>query len=391
MSDSTKKKLIQKKLPFALSVEPKKVATPTPTENLSPNIVKQSRKRRPSTDGNQLAKKRVTESKENQEIVDVEMLADDVIESTEEVQAIKKSSETTPTTVQRESVLHIKLPSHSKLKRKVNMDLKPPKAIDESHEDDSVVYLDEEELQPVKKAKKSEKKKKTSPGSSRAKRTLNTSKEASPIATVIELSDDEAIADDSNEKVDEKLVEKESEVKLTTDEKKVETVAETLELVEAKDQEKVQAPKVEEPLESIPTQASSPAAEDPDTIHDEIIDMLSDDSNSSTNKTFDANKTPANKKIDFKTLTPKQLARRQELEARRVEKELQRQKERDEKEQQRIKEKEQREEAKRKEKEEKEQARKKEKDERDQKRQVSCYCDTLILFFKCQVFSGRTG
>lgn len=351
MSDSAKKKFVQKKLPFAISVEAKKA--PIETENSSPIIAdKQSRKRRPSNDGNnrKFKKRAVTESKENivNQVVDTadseeEIQDDDVIE----VQAIKEDAETTPTSLQHESVLHIKLPSHSKSKRKVNMDLKPPKSIDED-DDDSVVYLDEEDILSAKKVKKSAKKKKkkatSDVGSSRARRSLKLNKVEEN--QIIELSGEEDVSPST--KVDVKI-----------------------------EKMSVKSPNQnDELLESIPTKVSSPVSEDLDTIHDEIIEMLSDDdSHTAQNKTFDneVNKTPNTAKVDLKNLTPNQLLRRKELEARRLEKEAVRQKEREVKEQQRLKEKEQREEAKRKEKEEKEEVRRKEKEERDRKRQVRFY------------------
>lgn len=456
MSESAKKKLVQKKLPFAVSVEIK--TTRIPRENLSPNIAKQSRKRRPSNDGNNpRAMKRVAESKENianqhEEVLDVaEMLVDDVIEHTGEVQVIRSASETPPTIVQREKALHIKLPSHSKSKRKVNMDLKPQKSIDESDEDGSVVYLDEEELQSAKKAKKSKKKK--AAGSNRARRTLSMNKNDAQSVEVVELSNDESVSDDANKKV-QSPSEKESEsVELTANEEKsveaprqsirtkvskeltedplvepiesiptkevtTDLIVEPLETIPSKEltedpllelesipmkrvsedllvqpiesiplknvtkdplvepfesipTKELTKEHVEERLESIPTKSSSPAVVDPDSIHDEIIEVLSDGSDNAADKISDPNKTPTAKKLDLKNLTPKQLARRQEQEDRRLEKEIQRQKERETKEQQRLLEKEQREEAKRKEKEEKEETRKKEKEERDRKRQVT--------------------
>src|SRR5690349_14960497 len=247
MSDSAKKKLIQKKLPFASTTELKKNSPATPAEKTSPNAIKPSRKRKTSNDDiNHQSKKRVTESKENigNRVVEVEDDSDDgllveVTEKFEEVQSLKKTAETTPTTVQSESKLHIKLPSHSKLKRKVNMDLKPSKPIEED-EDDSVVYLDEEEILPVKKTKKSERKKKpTSSGkTSRRKQDLKTKKEDDEDLLIT----DEVVELSDNEKEEARFIEQVSVDPVKTPEK-IKQLS-------------------EEPITSIPTKATSPVAED---------------------------------------------------------------------------------------------------------------------------------
>lgn len=340
MSDSAKKKLVQKRLPFAIIVSDKtSSASPQSQSPVTPVL---SRKRKPSTEGDTgISNKigRVADLKENIGSEDVHLISDDE-------PASKLDNETTPTTVPPESPLHIKLQSASKSKRKINMSAKPPKSIDEEDPDDSVVYLEEI---PKKSKKKSERKKKKSASASVA--------DKGRITKVLELAesiDEEASGSDQADKslpVDEPM---------ETDELLPEGIEEEKESA-ANDQ-----------ITTIPPRDSTP--EEPEAIHDEIIGILSD-SNGSDEKNSPGNDTSfkdsSDNKVDITKLTTKQLARRQELEARRLEKELARQKEREAKEQQRLKEKEQREEAKRKEREEKEEARRREKEERDRKKQAS--------------------
>lgn len=347
MSESAKKKLVQKRLPFAIIASDKTSAASPQSQ--SPVTPVPSRKRKPSTDGDTgISNKigRVAELKENigsGDVGDVHEISDD--DDTAEP-ACKLDNETTPTTVPQESPLHIKLQSASKSKRKINMSAKPPKPIDEEDPDDSVVYLEEI---PKKSKKKSERKKKKSAGASVA--------ETGRVTKVLELAesiDEEASGSDRADKslsVDEPM---------ETDELLQEVIEEEKE------------PSADDQITTIPPRDSTP--EEPEAIHDEIIGVLSD-SDGSDEKNSPGNETSfkdslANK-VDISKLTPKQLARRQELEARRLEKELARQKEREAREQQRLKEKEQREEAKRKEREEKEEARRREKEERDRKKQAS--------------------
>lgn len=369
MSGSAKKKLVQKTLPFAIFGVKASASSPQlPDQNSSPNILPASRKRKPSGDADGAkSKKRV-----NVDPKDVVEIRDSVDEAPDEdpgeqsSATLAKGSEVTPTTAASESVLHIKLPSCSKSKRKGNMDAKPlQKSLSEEDSDDSVVYLDKEEVRKsvkkCKSAKKSEKKnkKKASPVVGRVRKALDmseaTEEQVSDKGSPGTSEDSTKNSDDNPMEVDGDLVEEHSEVVIDPAILKVADKAE------------------EQKIETIPSKASSP--EDLDAIHDEIIEMLSDNSqsspqNNSTKLNSDSVvKTPTNK-IDVKNLTPKQLARRQELETRRMEKELLRQKERELKEQQRLKEKEMREEAKRKEKEEKEEVKQKEKEERDKKRQV---------------------
>lgn len=393
----------QMRLPFALLVSPASESSPKAAERSAPKTPVASRKRKPSTDGDNARSNKIgrKDSKENiaseQDILEIKDSDDEEEPEIEEIseEDTKVKNETTPTA---ENVLHIKLPSCSKSKRKINMDVKPPKAFDEDNEDDSIVNLDGEEIpksckKSKKTTKKSEKKKKketTDHGGNKAKKTLKLG---------ISVEEEVCCADDEKMEVDD-------EVKVTSKEVKNGDLKSEKDDVECEDQEEAKADKAQKSIEAddkeeklevskkspekleatqevdeikkdfntIPSNASSPQVEDPDAIHDEIVEVLSDNSEASdinlTSPPDDTNKTPSSGKVDISKLTPKQLARRQEQEARRLEKEMLRQKERDMKEQQRLKEKEQREEVKRKEKEEKEESRKKEKEDRDRKRQV---------------------
>ena len=391
MSESAKKKLKQMRLPFAIITEPDK--TPgTPEENLSPKANVSSRKRKPSYDADNVRSTkigRVAYSKENisaeQEVIEVSNSEDDVTPESQrhasEQAAIKTSTdnETTPTTTAHESVLHIKLPSCTKSKRKINMDLNQPKSIDEEDLDDSVVYLDKEEIpKGIKKLKKSVKKsekKKQKKESSDSKDKIQSLAKPDVLSHLTSDNEDELDKTESNKSVEQQH---DDEVMIVDDDIpepspisiKKSDKNETEDEIATKEGKTL--PVKKNTIGTIPSNASSPLPEDPEEIHEEIAEVLSDDSEAnklSPSGNDGVRKTPTNK-IDLNNLTPKQLARRQELETRRLEKELQRQKERDLKENQRLKEKEQREEAKRKEKEEKEEARKREKEERDRKRQA---------------------
>lgn len=422
----SEKKLKQMRLPFSLLTSPGSDSSPkTAGERSSPKTPVVSRKRKPSSDGDNTRSNKIGR-KDLKENIATEQGILEIKDSDEEAETnetfdedVKVSNETTPNA---ENVLHIKLPSCSKSKRKINMDVKPPKSVDEEDDDDSVVYLDDEDVpKSCKKARKSvkkseKKKKKASPDdANKAKKTLklgsSVEEEAegkdevkvddAPETIVLEISDgeeteksdkviksatDRSKEDTKDGKTTEKVVEKlknnnQIDIKKvsTTDNKaKPKTIEAPKSPKSSPKSSKTPSSSEKNPpnkdFDTIPSQASSPLAEDPEVIHEEIAEVLSDNSEASgTNTTSphdDNNKTPSSGKIDISKLTPKQLARRKEQEARRMEKELLRQKERDMKELQRLKEKEEREEAKRKEKEEKEEARKKEKEERDRKRQV---------------------
>lgn len=373
MSESSKKKLKQSRLPFAVlrseeTTEKSALTSPEAVKSPSPKTTP-SRKRKPSEGNSDNLRSKIGRVNDLKENIETQKDVIEVQDSEEELPAedvsikLPKDIETTPTTPAPESVFHIKLPSCNKSKRKVNMERKPPQSVDEEDPDDSVVYLSNEEIQKStkKNKKKSEKKKKkrkapSTDGASRVKKALKLNIDVEDVEAVsVDGSDDEAPNDTtSNENLD-KLE------PMDTDDVPIVEKVEEIAKADAKDDE--------DRIKTIPSTATLEVNEDPDTMHDEIIDMLSDDSGEKPSPNNDPDKV-AGAKFDITKLTPKQLARRQEQEARRIEKEHQHKKERELKEQQRLKEKEQREEAKRKEKEEKEEARKREKDEKDRKRQV---------------------
>lgn len=246
------------------------------------------------------------------------------------------------------------------------MGAKPAGSLEEEDLDDSVVYLEDEDCKSTKKSKKSEKKarKTTHEKSNSVRKNLNTDDQVenenhSPVPKNQEIAPNIIQHEENSTKsdLDAAKIEVPSEKKNSIDE---------ISAIQNCENENINS------FNTVPTNVSSTAPEDPDVIHEEIIEFLSDDSDSNKISTSinEVGKTPTSVKKELMNLTPKQLARRQEQEARRIEKELQRQKERELKEQQRLKEKEQREEAKRKEREEKEEARKREKEERDRKRQA---------------------
>lgn len=389
MSDSSaKKKLKQTRLPFAIIIsDSEKFTVSKDGENTST-----SRKRKPSSDAENVKSNkigRVAESKENvaskeeEEADDIEIIDVDKEQPTNDCKPFEpfemeeasmkppEGIEKTPTSSAPDYTLHIKLPSSTKSKRKLQT--KPPNSVDEEDPDDSVVYLDNEQIRETKKTKKNVKrrKQKESPNDeqSRARKSLNISES---VEEVIKSEDERNILqpNESKDMSDDKARKDKHE----TNPDAVIPHCKGGEPDKGEPSKENKASPEECVITSIPSNQSSPEAEDPDAIHDEIIEMLSDDSDLN-NKTLPEGdggigRTPTSGKVDNKNLTPKQLARRQDQENRRLEKELQRQKERDLKEQQRLKEKEAREEAKRKEKDEKEEARKREKEDRDRKRQV---------------------
>jgi chromatin assembly factor 1 subunit A len=377
--------LKQMRLPFALLTSPGSESSPKSAEKSSPKTPVTSRKRKPSSEGDNARSNKIGRkgSKENiateKEVVEIKDSDEEVQPDDVPSEAIKTANETTPTA---EAVLHIKLPSCSKSKRKINMEVKPPKPVEEENEDDSVVYLDEEDLpkKSKKSVKKSEKKKKkegSGSDGSKAKKVLEM------VEPIQEAAADETAEDGEAMEVDEKQevvdLDDSAEEKPEDEPKSVADQEDSKKASLPSDQHLPETPApAENPptsqFNTIPSNGSSPNAEDPEAIHDEIVEVLSDNSDNSEKNSEspvgDTNKTPSSSKVDITKLTPKQLARRQEQEARRLEKELQRQKERDLKEQQRLKEKKDREDAKRREKEEKDEAKKREKEERDKKRQV---------------------
>lgn len=413
MSESAKKKFVQKKLPFAIVlVDKDKAPATTPTENLSPNVAAVSRKRKTSNEATQVRpKKRVTESKDNPSVSEVVDLGDSEDEpptlgSPDEDQNDKslcQDSEKTPTSTPIEKIVHIKLPSCSKLKKRINMDVKPQQSLSEEDfdADDSVVHLEKEILiakKSKKRAKKSEKKKKKKGSAGDADAVKKAILMSPPAAkhTEDKAEDDESPNSNNAETVEDSN-KSEPDIVEIDDDLPVEATEEGAVALKGADIDK---PAVREkssqnsdavnslingdiiesgvangetgPSNAMETdQKSSPAD---DSINEELIEMLSDDSESSAkNNSLNcggAFNTPTSSKFDAKNLTPKQLARRQEQMAKRAEKDLQRQKEREVKEQLRLKEKEAREEAKRKEKEDRDKKRQAEQDKKDEEKRA---------------------
>lgn len=386
----SEKKLKQTRLPFQILTSPK---TPTTSSALPPKSIEKSsspstpktpkpissRKRKPSSEGENLRSTkigRLTNAKENiAESETIELIDSDDNEKDQNVSKTLNKVETTPTTTSNasESVIHIKLPSTTKSRRK--QDLKATKSVEEIEEnDDSIVYLDNvvasKSIKKVKKsAKKSEKKKKE-------KSESNDDEGIERVKKTLELNDDEKVV-------------KESEVLSSDDEEVKEEAPKSPSndpVEENPSKSKEESSKVDEqPMEvdnNEPQPAESTVSDQISKLIDasgvssspvkDIQDILSDDEDETSPNDQSLNtslNTSLNQSVDNKGtpkhLTPKALARRKELEEKRLEKELQKKKEREAKELQRLKEKEQREEAKRREKEEKEELRRKEKEEKE--------------------------
>lgn len=356
----SEKKLKQTRLPFQILTSPK-----TPAASSLPSVEKKSsprtpktpksistRKRKPSTEGDNLRSTkivRIAKSKENiaePETIELNDSTND--DQKNNVSKTLTSVETMPTAVSStsESVIHIKLPSTTKTRRKQDLKATKSSSIDESEDlDDSIVYLDKEELpskitkKAKKSAKKNEKKKKNQSSEEdvdRVKKTLEMNDEAVKVSSEEKLTDIDPVEKDSNDK---------------------------------------ESPKVEEPMDvdELPVMSNEisqliKASGSSSSPVKDIQDMLSDDENETSLNDQSLNSS-FNQSVDSKgkslVLTPRAQARRKELEDKRLEKELQRKKEREARELQRLKEKEQREEAKRREKEEKDELRKKEREEKE--------------------------
>lgn len=371
------KKLKQMRLPFAPLSSPKTPSTASatvskPIESASPKTptTTNSRKRKPSTDYFEIGRSNKigrTSSKENialkQDCVEIVDSDEEVKNSLIDKDPLSLDGETTPiSNIESDGPqLHIKLPSCSK--KKLNLDVKQPQKTDDDDDDPdgSIVYIDTNEIKSHKKksskksAKKSEKKKKKSTPA--AIGGVDTVKKV-----LLEKLGEEIIADPAVEVVEEEIVEK-----MDLDDQQ------SLEKSEVSTMSRECSPKS---FDTIPSAKVSPLKEDEEQedFNDDIADVLTDfseDLNASLNNSGrDENRKSLRKAFDITKLTPKQLARRQEFEVRRLEKERKKQEERDQREQQRLKEKEMREEAKRLEKEEKEELRRKEKEERDRKKQA---------------------
>jgi chromatin assembly factor 1 subunit A len=331
------KKLKQSRLPFSPLTSPSGSTTiPVKiSEVSSPKTPVVARKRKPSSDPEVLRSNKIGRKSSKENIATEQDVVEIIDSESEQGQSPIIITNETSSEIDGDP-LHIKLPFSTK--KKTNSDAKQPqKSVEEEEEDDSIVYLDKEDLKSQKKPKKTTKKK---------KKTTDT--EETPIVNVVE-----------NEKVD---IPEEMEIDITATDEKIPDSHEC-------------SPKS---FDTIPSTKVSPEKNDDDEqeeFNDEIADVLTDfseDLNASSVSTKESNptNTTTSSNFDITKLTPKQLARRQEFENRRLEKERKKQQERELREQQRLKEKEIREDAKRKEREEKEEARRKEKEDRDRKKQA---------------------
>lgn len=320
--------------PSATNLQSVEKSSPKARTPKTPKSSHSSRKRKPSSEGQnaRLLKIGRLTTKENiaEPEVPVELSDNDEDAAGETSKNLKPDVETTLTTTSTEKVIHIKLPSsRSKGKQPVVVH----KSLEEDP-DDSVVYLEELSVKSTKKVKKSAKKseEKRKKATESVKKTLN---------------------DEENE-IDNELVEIIDE----KDPEEAEIIDDPTKM-DIDDEEPVIPDQISKLMDASGTTSISPVKD--------MQEILSDDEHQTTLE----HDTSFNKSIDqasnaaSRVLTPKAQARRDEFERRRIEKELQRKKERDEREFQRLKEKEQREEAKRKEKEEKDEQRKREKDERE--------------------------
>lgn len=411
---SDKKSLKQSRLPFQIiSTSPKVVGEqkkPVAAENASPRapVAVPSRKRKQSSDGDntRLPKIGRTGSKENiiSEPDTIEILDDSIGDELNHVKPsvnesdVSEKLETTPTTLKKQAteVRKIKIGrSCSKMKQII----KP--AVDQ---DDSVVYLSEEELQSLQKSKKSvkksEKKKPKSSTSSTKAASKNTFEDVKLISVAkepMEVEDDMVFNDDDSMSGTEIEKRVEAAIRFETVKNQLEKCitdnalnGKELKVVLHKaiipdDEDKIEGNGNQKECDNNISESfelnTKPAAEtEKQKVSDEIsklVDKSIEDEESSVRElnddiaevlTDDEKKSPSNvngSASKILKLTPKALARRKELESKRIEKELQRQKEKEEKEKQRLKEKELREEAKRKEREEKEELRRREKEEKD--------------------------
>lgn len=339
MSESTSaKKLKQMRLPFSPLTSPKGVTAPVPpksSEITSPKSSTAARKRKPSSDpdiarstkiGRKSLKENIATETDIVEIIDTSN--DKTTENPNEI-VIETSSEADG------DQLHIKLPISTK--KKPIPDTKPQKNVEDEDAEDSIVYLDKDDVKSQKEPRKSSKKKK---------------KETSSAVEAQKIDEEEIIDETPQPEASEVAV------NIMTD--------------EAMPESNEFSPKS---FDTIPSTKVSPEKDDEqEEFNDEIADVLTDfseDLNASATSMKDENGKKINPQMsDITKLTPRQLERRKLLETRRLEKEKQKQQERELKEQQRLKEKEIREEAKRKDREEKEEARRKEKEERDKKKQA---------------------
>ncbi|KAG5667324.1 hypothetical protein PVAND_015308 [Polypedilum vanderplanki] len=373
---SAKKGLKQTRLPFQILTSPK-VTTPVSTSDSSSKIMispktsitktpVNTKKRKPSSDSeNQNATKilRVNSNENIAELDPVEKIDEKVdqavIDISEDSSNGKINKEEKTPSEEAENSIRIRLPS----KRKQTFDTKPRKSLEEIEfdPDDSVVYLDEEEL-PIKTKKSGKKSEKKNKQKQKSTPTSNSKNETNRVRKSLRL----------NDSLDEKEISGIEIMEIDdSDNDPVETDKnEEAECLEKQELQPSCATTETAATKSVSAEVSKliETSSTNENIHDQIVELLSDDVKSPSKKST-ANEIVNAEKTTPK-LTPKMLARRKELEAKRIEKEQQKQKEREEKEKQRLLEKQMREDAKKKEKEEKEEQRKREKEEREKKKQA---------------------
>lgn len=330
---SAAKKLIQSRLPFSPLTSPAgSKSQPVKTSDVSsPKTPVAARKRKPSSDPEVLRSNKIGRKSSKENIATEQDVVEIIDSDSEQCDSPMIITNEASSEIEGDP-LHIKLPVSTK--KKTNFDTKQPqKSVEEDEEESSIVYLDKEDMKSQKKSKKKKKKSLTS-----------VDFELQPIVKLTRVD-----------------VPEEMEIDISAIDEKIPESHEC-------------SPKS---FDTIPSTKVSPEKNDDDEqeeFNDEIADVLTDfseDLNASSLSLKDENPTnQVSSTFDITKLTPKQLARRQEFEARRLEKERKKQQERELKEQQRLKEKEIRDEAKRKEREEKEEARRKEKEDRDRKKQA---------------------
>lgn len=419
---SEKKKLKQSRLPFQVisSVSVSGVAAkPIETLSLTPDVTS-SRKRRPSVEAeNNRSTKigKVLDSKENIsiqekvviiedsndvcEMVEVpEDVVDDVLNvsltSKVEVETASKKKTT------EKKVLQIKLPTKRKNAELVTKSVTTTEKI---HDDDSVVYLDAEDIiKTNKRSKRSSKKvleKKKDGTKSETKMNLEEvveqdEKEVEEVEKE-EISECEAMecsiekdtsitkSPKSKEKKTRKSIEKKEspssneknkspssiEKKKSPSSNEEKKPPSSIEKKSPSSDKKNKSPTKPEYIEDVKNDDKDGSEDGKDVISLDSSDSSGENKVKLSDSILDKSLTSliqSDGDVVKKPLTPKQIKRREFFEEKRLEKERQRQKEREEREEARKKERDEREEAKKQEREEKETQRRVERDEKEKKR-----------------------
>lgn len=394
---SEKKKLKQSRLPFQVisSVSVSGVAAkPIETLSLTPDVTT-SRKRRPSVEAenNRLTKiGKVLDSKENISIQEKVVIIEDSNDACEMVEDLKDVVDDVAN-VSLTSKLEVETASKKKTTEKKGLQIKLPtkrknaelvtKSVtttEKIHDDDSVVYLDAEDI------KKTNKRSKRS-----SKKILEKKKDVTKAETQVNL--EEVVEQD------EKEVEEPEKEEISESEAMEYSIEKDTSITKSpKSNEKKKSPSSNEKkkspssIEKKKSPSSDKKSKSP-TKPEDIEDVKNDDKDSSEDGkddiSLESSDSSGENKVKLsdsildksltsiiqsdgdvvkKPLTPKQIKRREFFEEKRLEKERQRQKEREEREEARKKERDEREEAKKQEREEKETQRRVERDEKEKKR-----------------------